>query len=347
MAEIATLEGVLAERFRELGLGATKLVWADFLGKLDKGTLSRILKGVMPLSEKRANDWATLLHQADPSQAPAFAARLLAAADQLNVPQTVDGFCNEVVRSGGAVDAERITDLFDALLEKEVLNPLVVIEYRDTPRAAPDAKYQSLGEDLAKAIARGLHVAMLMPFQTHGPAGGSTSRRGRQSHALKYMIDIEDECVRTYDRVRNLAVTHWTDSVASIDMRLRLYVPGADIGATFSPGFQAKIFYVQFDDSATLERHYRVFQWVSTPPRDLLIFRGNHIKPEPLRDSFFPIPHLFDLSSGEGKQSQLPKLPTREKGKKMLAEWRTALEQRWPRSGLPLDKSIWTSDYES
>lgn len=337
---------LLRERFDALGVGGTKVAWAKFLDGLDNGTLSRILNGGMALTPKRAGHWAELLWPNDPVNALTFAELMLSAAQQSATTLTVDDFCDEAVRQGGWLGAERISDLFTALSSSSVLNPLVVIEYRDTPRAGPDAKYQALGKTLAEAVLEGIHIAMVVPFQTRA-SKGEAEGRVRQSNAMKYMIDIQDECVRAYSNFRNLAEAQMEEDKI-IEDYLRLYFPGDDVERTLSPGFQAKIFYVQFDDRETQERHYRVFQWVSTPPQDLLIYRGGHIKAEALRDSFFPIPHLFDLSGEPGiPRRALPEIPSGEPARAWLKEKSEELEKRWPDSGLPLGKSLWTTDHEA
>ena len=336
-----TLEEVLSEQFEAVGVGRTVRERADALG-VNPSTYNRVLNGKMPLTQERATAWAQELFSDNPAEVRGFAERLLGAEQPVPRPRTVEAFCDDIAGQGGAVDAQRVSELFKAL--ESTINPLILIEYRDGPRAGPGSDYHALGDHLAEAVANDVCVAMVVPFKvSEGPADAPVGRRG-MSHATKYMIDIQDECIRAYRAFKRLAETKLgPDRANEADQRLKLYFPGSSVPPTLSSGFQAKIFYIQFKDRESYKRHQKVFQWVSTPSRDLLIFRGNHISAEALRDSFFPIPHAFDpLPDSDDRRCVLPVIPVgaaeqqeREKIEDTLTGWRDF--------GLPFGKSLWTT----
>lgn len=322
-----TLGEVLAERFADLQIESTNRARAEFL-KTDAATFSKVLNGALPLSQARASRWAALLFPDDQEKADAFAARMVEAARPPSERRTIEAFCNYIVECGGAVPAEEISELFEALQSPQVHHPLVIIEYRDIPRAGPDGKYQALGRILAEAVVAGVSVAMLVPFPEAPVRVGA-------SKATKYMIDLRDACIQAYLSFRRYAQADLANEGKRIDDRLKLYVPTAKTALPTNPGFQAKLFYIQWDerDGSTLIRNHRVLQWVSNPARDLLIYREKHIDPEALRDAFFPVPHAFDLQDDVAE----PCLPD-------LGNWKglkSRIKQLWEGYDLPFDNPAW------
>lgn len=332
---------ILEERFRELKLFSNR-ARADWV-KTAHTTYSRIVNGRIPLTRKRAEAWAAELYPDDPSAATQFATRLRADTADNGAPVNVHHFFDQMVRSGGAVPAERIADLLKAL--REVDNPLLLIEYRDIPRAGQEAKYQSLGEDLGKAVAHGLSVGMFMPFKSPSPTPADADEG--QSKAVKFMTEVRDECRLAYRTFRRNARAHLPKKrFGEVKERLKLYEPDDEVLPTLGSGFQAKMFYLQYDtsDGETVIRHHRILQWVATPTRDHLIYRGELlINPAALRDSFFPVPHAFEVALKEDGRPHLPDLPSSEAGKAQREEALETLRERWEGFGLPLDRTLWTS----
>jgi hypothetical protein len=316
---------VLEARFRVLGVGASHAERAAFLDT-DPATYSKVVNGRIKLTRRRAAAWATKLAPNDPTGAGAVEAQLLAADRSSNrSPMSVDEFCNSLVRQGGAGEAKRIEDFLLALEPSgSVRDPLILIEYSDVPRASPDSKYQALAEPLAKAVVQGVNVGMLYPFKLPSKIPLTCT-----SQAMKYMAKVYDECVRTLSSLKRLAQDVEGSSKAEIDRRLRMYVPGC-LPKTLTPSFQAKMFYVQWDD-ADDQRHHRLLQWVTSPPQDWLVFRGDHIDPKAVRDAFFPIPHAFDLN-----EKNLPILNSNT-----WQEFKPKLMEMWPELGT---RCLWYSD---
>lgn len=308
MALTETLNDLLNRRFAELNVSGSNRTLAGVL-QTDPGTFSRLIRGAMSLTEERARKWAALLHEDDPQAVAKFAEQLLMAAQPAPRLQTVGEFCDRIVAEGGAVPAQEISELFQAL--SLTTNPLVCCDYTDAPRAAQGAKYQALGKELAAAVAGKVSFAM---FQRFGgeipdpPPLGDTKENGRNSQSAStaaYMREVRDSCRSAYLGFLSDARTK-AEKGDDVGKRLKLYELGDKAGSCLGTAFQAKMFYVQFDTETEhiSFRHQRIFQWVSTPRRDLLIYRGEaDIKSEAIRDSFYPIPHLFDLGLG------LPNLP--------------------------------------
>ena len=291
-----SLAQILDDRFVTLLGRGTLRARAAYLGT-DPGTYSKIVGGALLLTRDRALKWAHKLFPDDNEKADEFAESLLGAEHPVR-PKTVDQVCQAIVAAGGAVPAERIADLFEALQHTQ--NPLVCVEYRDPPRAGKSAKYEGLGEVLGRAIKNGLNFVMFQPFGRHiifppDPDSGSPLPEGGAQSvvAAAYTRQVRDKCREAYRAFKNYA---GKDAEGS----LRLYERDNDV-ACLGSGFQAKLFYVQYSviENDLVERHQRILQWVSTPKQDLLIYRGeNHINPEAIRDTFFPIVHYFESTGG-------------------------------------------------
>ncbi|MBI3677535.1 MAG: hypothetical protein HY243_13060 [Proteobacteria bacterium] len=274
---------------------------SDFLD-IDATSFSRVLRNRLTLTPARAQKWAEKLYPTAPEKQASFAKAALDAAQRRTA--SVEEFCQSIIDNGGWVPASRISELFDAVLIEGGANQFILAEYRDLPRAGEAAKYEALGEELAKAIASGLNYAMFQPF-----VGEPNRREHKDAHGLseadKYMLEMRDKCQEAYRKFFDKAVQYKSkvekaapdsdavDEIKSdIEQRLRLYERNAP--AHIGSGIQAKMFLVHY--KAAKENHYRIFQWVATPKQDLLIYRGqSEIKPEALRDSFFPVPHYFEL----------------------------------------------------
>lgn len=336
---MSKLADLMAHRFGILGVAPTRLAWARHLGNLDKATLSRILNGSMPLSPERASKWGGYLFPGDATGGAAFAQRLLEVAQASGEPPNVSDFFDNIVRKGGAVPAESIADLFTAVVSPSVRNAALLIEYRDIPRAGPQAKYQSLASDLAAAVVAGLAVGMFMPFKLALNSSNET-----RSKAEKMMEEVRDECRVAYRKfVREVERLSPDRNPARIGDHLALYEPAEDYPDALGTGFQAKTFYLQYDsvDGERTIRHHRIFQWVATPTRDLLVYRGElMISPAALRDSFFPVPHLFEIEiaalTDEAQRPKLPRFPLDRTASE-------GLSTTWNGFGLPLGKRLWKS----
>jgi hypothetical protein len=307
------LTEILQKRLTELGVKDSYTAWAEFLDRMDRGTLSRILNGSMSLTRKRAEKWAALMFISDADQAAAFVERMLIAAQPTRLGQSgVQEFCEEVGKAG-SVPAERVSDLLEALWSPLVERPLVCVDYRDIPRAGPNAKYERLGLVVAEAIARGVGFAMFQPFGVEIPGFDREAKHGETIHsfdARNHMLKIRRECRNTYSKYRRLALNklielEQEESKSESDQatyekkingRIRLFELKKGLPCLGSV-FQAKLFYIEFSttdpETQFTVRHQRVFQWVSTPSNDLLIYRGSHVDPLAIRDTLYPVPHFF------------------------------------------------------
>jgi hypothetical protein len=340
----SSLDEILRPRFEKLGVAATRLAWAAHLDGLDKGTLSRILNGSMPLTADRALKWAHLLLPDESPEVPeAFASRLLEAAQQAIQPLTVTEFFEDMLARGGAVSAERIKELFKALQLPGITRVLICCEYRDLPRAAPDARYEYLAKSVGQAIAAGISFAMFQPFGEEIPLPLDEQPDRPALNAALYMMQIKTKCIDAYKLFRNQAMmslekrdedglekpatlnilkkegekiieheeqidvlrerinTSSNENYSSNDIlissRLQLYERSKAGKAHLGSGFQSRMFYIRYTTEGV--NHARIMQWVSTPNKDLLIYRGqNEIMPDALKDSFYPIPHFFDSPVG-------------------------------------------------
>lgn len=295
------LEELLRARFDELGVEPTHAAWIERLGGLDKGTFSRILRGALPLTQRRAKVWAHHLYAGDAEQAALFSQRLFESANRPAL-LSVSDFFEDMVAHDGVVPAERIIELFKALQAEELHNLLICCEYRDLPRAAPDSRYENMAAALGAAIANGLHFAMFQPFGKEIPLPITTKTINTPAlNAALYMIQVKTKCIDAYNSFRSEAIkaldgnpelANSDESKLVLD-RLNLY-ERAGVEACLGSGFQGKLFYLRYSTSDSV-RHERIFQWLSTPKRDVLIYRGQgEITPEAIRDSFYPIPHFFD-----------------------------------------------------
>lgn len=361
------------------------MAWAAQLDGLDKGTLSRILNGSMPLSADRARKWAHLLFPDEPPEVPdAFAARLLEAAQQAVQPLGVAEFFEDMLARGGVVSAERIKELFKALQLPGMTKVLICCEYRDLPRAAPDARYEYLAESVGQAIAAGISFAMFQPFGEDIPLPLDGEPDRPALNAALYMTQIKTKCIDAYNLFRNQAMIalanrdkvgmkkpstlnilkkdgerviehkesmavllkkaskarggNYSSNDLLISSRLQLYARSDGGNAHLGAGFQSRMFYIRYTTEADGVNHARIMQWVSTPNKDLLIYRGqNEITPDALKDSFYPIPHFFDSPVG-----RIP-LKIDDSDDKGLGV-RNYLKQRPGGEGLPAVKgsiSVW------
>lgn len=303
---MTTIPQLLEEQFRALKI-FKDAARARHL-KTDQATYSRILNGKLKLTPKRARAWSAILFPIDTDKASAFERRLLGE----DRPRTVREFFERLVADGGAVPAERMADLLEVLAT--VARAVVCIEYRDLPRAGPASKYEGMGPSLGLAIARGVSVAMFQPFGLANPLSFLAEGGSSQSLAIAtYLSQLQQKCRGAYLTFQQDALNACRDGARVdrekgdkdlsdeelVDRRLRLYE--RRIGEPFEgSGFQAKLFYVQYltgeegNESATI-RHQRLFQWLSTPRQDLLVYRGEtDLSPDAIRDGFYPIGHYFD-----------------------------------------------------
>lgn len=292
----SSLEELLRVRFDELGVDPTQQAWAEKLGKLDKGTFSRILAGTLTLTEKRARKWADLLYPGEPEKAAMFSRRLFESARESPSELNVSEFFEDMVARGGVVPADRMDELLKALVSPDLQNVLVCCEYRDLPRAAPDTRYENLASALGRAIAEGVHFAMFQPFGRTVPLPTQTQDKPTPAlNAALYMLQIKTKCIDGFEAFRAEALgalKQDKDREKKVLDRLNLYERGGE--AFLGSGFQGKLFYIRYSTADGI-RHERILQWLSTPLRDVLVYRGQReITPEAVRDSFYPIPHFFD-----------------------------------------------------
>jgi hypothetical protein len=198
---------------------------------------------------------------------------------------------------------------------------------------------------------------MFMPFPSVSRLSRPEAQEPRgivgegPSAAEKYMADVQDNCRRAYLAFRHFALRELGEQrSAEVDHRLRLYEAGPHTPIP-SGGIQAKLFYVQFDSEGAgglSLRHHRLFQWVQTPTKDWLIYRGEaHVDPEAVRDSFFPIPHLFDVPVGQEEDHILPCLPSAAEEEDARLSVMSELERRvaeyWIGYNLPYGRDLWSS----
>jgi len=354
---MSTLTEFLDRRFQEAHpLADTDAKKAKFL-EVDAGSYSKILSGKMELSASRAAKWAEQLFPSDLTKQDQFRNHVLTLA-QTRV-RTVAEFCDSISETG-AVPVTQISELFRALLNKsDVKHALICAEYRDLPRAGESAKYESLGDDLADAIANGLTFAMFQPFTdamfkpfTEVPP--KLQKSEEPSAADKYMQEMRVKCREAYRKFRLEAEKIATankikemggaplddqqvkDIRAVIDKRLRLYE--RNVAAFQSPavgGFQAKIFLVHYKTRVPVEEnHYRIIQWVATQKHDLLIYRGDtNLKSEALKDTFYPVPHYFELHDGA--------LPLLKDSEDMVDTHRAIFAKSVRRQELPQMHNAW------
>lgn len=310
---------MLTQAMKGLGVSETNRAWAVKLNE-DPSTLSKVLSGSLPLTERRATSWASALYD-DAEKSEEFRDAILQAASAAQ--NTVRDFCDQVIAADGIVPALRIRELFTALLNEQ--RPLLCIEYRDKPRTSPGTKYQTLGHQLAWAIAHGISLAMFQPFahvdSIPRPSFGGRSNTGNSNatvtvEAANFMGEIRDACRAAYHAFREDAedqlIDKWEEeakrtgekfsrgedalnrAISEISNRIKLY-EGHACSTCASTGFGAKMFYIQWIDENSI-RHKRIFEWASTPKQDWLIYRGEaDINEDALRDSFYPVPHYFDV----------------------------------------------------
>jgi hypothetical protein len=313
------LTALLGRAMRAHNVKDTNRAWAAKLGE-DPGTLSKVLNRQMPLTDSRAAKWGDAIYPASAELAERFRDELLLASQGNG--GSVHDFCDRVVANGGAVHADAIGELLLALSkDANETHPLVCIEYRDRPRASPGAKYQTLGDRLAQAIAHGVAVAMFQPFvsasgqipkPSYANNGVSSDEKASIAADTSYLMEeIRDACRTAYFAFRHDAIQHRIEKEKNLltkdklsdteleqiyqecDNRIRLY-EGYACNECASSGFGSKIFYVQWKDKNG-EVHKRIFEWVSTPTQDWFLYRGEaEIRPDSLRDSFYPVPHFFE-----------------------------------------------------
>jgi hypothetical protein len=317
------LATVLAQAMKGLGVNETNRAWAEKLGE-DPSTLSKVLSGTLTLTDGRAEKWASALYGADQTQAAEFQQIIITAASVSRF--TVRDFCDEAIAANGILPALRIRDLFTALLNEK--HQILCIEYRDKPRTSPGTKYQTLGHHLAWVISKGICLAMFQPFADINDIPKPSYRKRPEQdtdsaiatvtvEAANYMGEIRDACRAAYHAFREDAEEQYVDQLEeaakrkgekfvrddqaiwdqakeAIADRIKLY-EGHACSTCASTGFGAKMFYIQWMDENKI-RHKRIFEWVSTPKEDWLIYRGEaDINEDALRDSFYPVPHFFDV----------------------------------------------------
>lgn len=200
------LEELLRVRFDEKGVASTRQAWAAFLGNLDKGTFSRILNGSLPLTKQRARKWAEFLFNDDSDQAAAFSRRLYEAAQESPSALSVSGFFEDMLARGGVIPAERITELFEALQSSDLERVLICCEYRDLPRAAPDARYEYLANCVGEAIAAGVSFAMFQPFGEEIPLPLDNEPNRAALNAAIYMTQVKTKCIDAYKLFQSRAL---------------------------------------------------------------------------------------------------------------------------------------------
>lgn len=336
MAE--NLESVLRARFEELGVGHTQQEWSVRLGNVDKATLSRILRGALPLTSTRAAKWAGYLDFKFSEERFEFARRLLDAASRQEAPRrNVTAFFEDMINGDGTAPAETISELFEALASDELEKVLVCCEYRDIPGAGPNARNENLAPALARAIAAKMSFAMFQPFgdQILLPESGKPDRP--PLNAALYMMKVRTKCIDTYNLFRSLTVAELdndgsdrampnfrklnqsgeheegidanefqrTTNARSVNdsialSRVQLYERVTEPCFPYlGSGIQGRMFYIRYTTINDGKNHARVMQWVSGPTHDILVYRGQlEGLDEAMKDSFYPIPHFFESPVG-------------------------------------------------
>jgi hypothetical protein len=313
MAE--TLSEALADVLRQKGVGDTDRDRAEFLGT-DAPTFSKILRGLLNLTRDRAEKWAARVHGTDDPAAAALVQRLLLAAQTSGRPATVAEFCDSIRADGGVVGGERILDLFAALTAENIRRPLICVEYRDVPRAGRIGRYEGLASALTEGIANKLGFVMFQPFGSEIPlrhAGEADKPTGPVPSvtAATYMLQVREKCRAAYAGYRRVAEDIARGDAAEDDAdankaaaqavasRLGLYERQHG-SAYLGSGLQAKALYLQYGiagDDGRITREERIFEWMTTPVRDLLIYMGDDpLLCEAIRDTLYPIPHFFSLT---------------------------------------------------
>lgn len=314
------IRDVLGRHMKAAGTGETLKAWAEKLGE-DSPTLNKIVRGKIALTEKRTTRWIERIYPEDQVAQQIMRDELARSAGLDS--QSVAELCDSIVAAGGIIPAARIGEVFAALGRHDVVDPLVCVEYRDSPRASPDAKYPELGAALAKAIVGGMNFAMFLPFgegipepPPHGtePVPGSENAGCVPLRTARAMQTITEETRGAYLAFRQQVLEALIEdgdvdpaiAKETAKNRLRAY-EAKGCGGCIS-GFGSKIFYIQWRDT-NLTMHHRIFEWSSTPTQDWLLYRGEiDIDPVALRDSFYPVPHFFDIlqENGDERQRRLP-----------------------------------------
>jgi len=255
--------------------------------KVDSGTLSRLLNGNARLSPKLADRFAARL-RSDPAERRTLAERLLEAGKKRPL---------EDQQPSQYGDISAVKNFFERLSQEHCL---LVVEYRDLPRAEPDAKYGNYARLAGQAIAKGLAFGMVLPFSddslTEPPSGLYHTRTIRS-----YLWDLKRKAIAAFNSIRDEARIALKElqkdsdvDKKALERRLVLYErsPGNSKSSVpadlFFSGIQSRVFYVEIRTEDILEKE--VWEWVAARERDFFIQRDESSTPQNvIADQFFPI----------------------------------------------------------
>ena len=218
------------------------------------------------------------------------------AIDQHNIGVGLIGSHN---KEYGLADAE---SLFQRLSKP---NALLIVEYRDQPRATPEAKYSNFADRAGEAIAKGLHFAMIQPF-----CAGAYDKIGQKYYHTATVRNFLQQMV-LHTREVYLAMLEaalkkcGSQKPKDIAKRLVLYERTAADSGCFVSGIQSKIFLAEIpcegDSGKSAERE--VWEWIAGKKQDFFLQRDEVSLPfEVLSEQFLHITKFWTLQ----KEKALP-----------------------------------------
>lgn len=153
--------------------------------------------------------------------------------------------------------ASQVTAFFRQFASRTA--PLLVVDYRDHPRADEQGAYAGLAKVAGEAVARGLSMAMMQCF-------GVTFESDEQTANLRrYVETLRDRVRNAYTSIRAAAMERTSE--AEVDRRLVLYERLGNpslVGA----GIQSRLFYTEFrreSEQSPIERE--IWEWVAAPDK--------------------------------------------------------------------------------
>jgi hypothetical protein len=178
---------------------------------------------------------------------------------------------------------------------------LVIVEYRDLPRSAPQAKYMGLAKSIAEAIAGGLSFAMFQPFGSDSPhlSGSSRASPAKRAITFRHTTIVEDYCNLIRERVRKAysyvlgeAIALAPTMEADLRKRVVLFERNSAYPSSFLSGIQSRIVFTIYPKGnfpeAPITR--QVFEWVAGKEDDYFIEReDNENFVKVVGEQFFPV----------------------------------------------------------
>ena len=267
---------------------------AKFLDS-NKSTLSRLCSGSLFLSLNLATHFAKKLRKI-PSEQDALLREFMSYAKTVNKPLRFE----QLLETG---DIHTVETFFDRLSND---GSLLVVEYRDLPRAEPDGKYRNYAELAGKAIAAGLSFAMVQPF-------GDAYEKGKYYHTRlvrEYLWRLRNKVRAAHDAMLDAAIKAAAKTgiaEAVVKRRLKLYERVTDnlqFGMNFVSGIQSRMFFAEIPKESLIERE--VWEWVASSTRDFFIQRDETSMPrDVIAEQWFPILKYWEANKKTLPQSDL------------------------------------------